>query len=628
MANKMATMRGCCDCGSILPPCYVCPCLNDASPPFIMVVPTEHLELLNATDEQKAFYGNAGLMTGVFNGWTGSMTSLCQGCFAEACNGSFSRPHMTTLANAAFCFLESYGYWFVHIDTVANTVDVFLALYGQSYDPDCYNVEAPLVMNAYIRWHYTLADNTCSALQSPTHVSTHLLAFTGSILGRSATECGVSSEEEAASVGDVFAVGAGFSDPDTDLHWAIADLTPPELIFNLDNCLEPDCCAEEGGPPTSAFSVRLVGEGQCSLVITDESTPGTCGEIVRWVYEIEYFPIDDEDRLCGLFKRTIEGVSAGEEFYVPGAPGCAGQLNIVVTQTVWDEAGCRDSSEQGPIPCCDCLGNDGEMCGELSGSLTVTLIDAETCTYLLEATAGGEGICGGTTVIEILFSNADCDPPDPPCSCEEIAAGNCGGVGCSAFLGDGDSMEITISEPTTILWRPVEGDCGCHGEWTEEALPCAPCECCDGKFSGATLTVSVSAPNDCPDRAEFVSCDCAAVNGDYDCPATASCAGEHTKVDHQPCITDNGVDPPSTTYNSSTASWSIYCDEDGYWLTLGFSTGTANNVGSAFDDVFLGEEKPVCKNISATATITQASYGSGCYCNWGNTTTILADFYA
>lgn len=689
MPNKMATMRGCCDCGSIITPtpCSECGCFA-AVETLTIETGVEYIEwvaVCSDEGETNPPAGDPGVLAGSIEltpllpsaNWCGTCleASPCGASGSSSGSGGGSSVGGAPWTASGHCVFDGFAYdmiqqagWFARYDLVGGTVDIWFAFWTYI----CGGVSNNTGVWSYIRWRYEFSTTDCDGLINPTHVETKYWSGygsatavereegdategpilcgevncrgTGAVIVPSIDACEIGGGEETAAVGQYMGTPCVFffDDDDSELtlsrdpipgeadHWVIKDLTPPKI--EIRTCIIYPCCATEGGPPAVSFTYD---QDSCRVTATSTSTAGTCGEIVRrrWLLQTWHENPAVTGQPCpdSTEPNEAEGEDLGsnETVFLSAANGCGGKyFRILLTE--WDSTGCRGDAASEILTCCNCEDN-GELCASHAGTLGVELLDAETCTYRLtadcETPPEEELVCGSDIFIEYILGNADCDP-NLDCTCAEIDAGDCSGEGCSGGLGCGEHIDLIIDTATTLYWRVRETECGCWGPWTEELLPCAICDCCDGKYSGAILTVSVSAPNDCPDRAEFVTCDCAAVNGDYDCPATAACAGEHTKTDIQSCVQDNGVDPPTTTYNSATASWSIYCDETGYWLTLGFSTGTSNNSGSAFDDIFLGEEKPVCKNISALATIMQDSYDSGCYCNWGNTTTILADFYA
>lgn len=90
-----------------------------------------------------------------------------------------------------------------------------------------------------------------------------------------------------------------------------------------DCCCEENCCSEEGGPPTADFSYTQTGTSPCVISLHNESTAGTCGEIVSW----EWFLNDDEEPFSTDENPTGVEVTSGDD------------ITLVAT----DSEGCTDS---------------------------------------------------------------------------------------------------------------------------------------------------------------------------------------------------------------------------------------------------------------------------------------------
>lgn len=101
-----------------------------------------------------------------------------------------------------------------------------------------------------------------------------------------------------------------------------------------------DCCEEPGGPPTADFSYTQVDDDPCLINLHDESTAGSCGEIVAWAWFLnagaEPFSTDQNP--------TNVEVTTGDD------------ITLVVT----DAAGCEDDAtmeivcETPDNNCCEC----------------------------------------------------------------------------------------------------------------------------------------------------------------------------------------------------------------------------------------------------------------------------------
>lgn len=101
-----------------------------------------------------------------------------------------------------------------------------------------------------------------------------------------------------------------------------------------------DCCEEPGGPPTADFSYTQVDDSPCKINLHDESTAGSCGDIVSW----EWFLNAETTPFSTAQNPTNVTVSGGDD------------ITLVVT----DAYGCEDSvvmeilCETPSVPCCEC----------------------------------------------------------------------------------------------------------------------------------------------------------------------------------------------------------------------------------------------------------------------------------
>lgn len=284
----------------------------------------------------------------------------------------------------------------------------------------------------------------------------------------------------------------------------------------IDRC--PAICA-----PALDFEITEIGN--CEYAITNLTVPGAC-PIKLYVWSDGYS--SELPERPNLVTNT----------------GC-GESNPDYRLTLWgiDDADCvHEHSEEIPA-CCKCEDAEGNPCSTPAGDLTATLQnpDEYPCQYLLEASApDGEFACSTTAVIELRLSNSSCDA-ELDCDCVEIAAGDCGGAGCSSVLGDGDTFLLTIYESTTIFWRARETNC-CVGEWDELELPCTQCECCDGGLTGVMMTIGGFTQGDVEGCA-----DCGTkINGTYFLPFVNSCRAELNLEDAYSCECE---EPCSYTLN-------------------------------------------------------------------------------
>jgi hypothetical protein len=332
----------------------------------------------------------------------------------------------------------------------------------------------------------------------------------------------------------------------------------------------PTICA-----PSLDFEITEIGH--CVYSVTNLTVPGGC-PIKLYVWSDGY------------------SSELPERPNITTNTGC-GESDPDYRLTLWviDEADClHERSEQFP-PCCRCEDSEGNPCSTPSGLLTATLI--EDCVYLLQASAPpGEFACSTTSVIEWRLANSSCNS-GTPCDCTEIEAGNCGGVGCSSVMGDGDSFLLTITEGTILEWRARETNC-CVGEWNEIPLPCFNCECCDKTVLKMYVTVAGWT------EAEFGECDgCPLANGTYELTTTDGCFWTVTAEDVVfPCNCNPTL--PQNCSRDVQIFATISCDGSNLYIN-----------GSVTSDAVVGFEKIVpvvgdgpwdCSLLEGGMTITSA----------------------
>lgn len=549
MANSMATMQGCGeDC--VAEPCYACPCLvGDTTIRLVARVP--YLELENPPEENPDFWGNPELLAGIFN-LNGSLNGLCAGCWMDDCvSESGNRPKFVyqICPGGVGDFRLGYPMWAVTMNTVTGKVDVYLTWNAQT---DCDN--SLFVDNVtYIRWPFEFPSNTCDDVKNlvwtgEVYVNNTMAA--GGLLEGCCTCPSVVDEFSAAEDDLLRYLHPLGSDPDVDAWWKLINIfTPPELYLDVAACVEPDCCATEGGAPTASISVEQ-GVG-CNYTITDTSTAGTCGPIVRRLLEVLYFEIDDEVRDCPI-KKKVHEFGEEDEYHVGGdIVGCTpGGVQIVFRMTVWDEAGCSDTFESEPVECCNCV--DGEtLCASPSGTLNITLIDEETCTYELCASIPEQSAyCGspGTSFIEYQLSSSTCDFDE--CECDDVGTDDCTGVNCSGGLVDGGCTEISLEGPITIRWRVWDRNCGCYGDWNYEELPCNNCDCCEEPVRVFITLAGWTAQ-------AGITCPCDNINGTWELTKSSSGTSSPCEWELQ---TEDWECPPSGILNLF-ASFVLSCFE-------------------------------------------------------------------
>lgn len=484
MPNKMATMQGCCDCASVVPPCYICPCLVGEYPIEILVK-AKHVALLDPEggavteeffDEGMEFM--SGLITLEPVG-SGSLALYCTGQWEQKCIGPFTAPMAIDYCDGGVAGLiarYAVPWWTLTMDVPTNRVYLSLDWWGTP----CGVVDPPSTY-ASLRWVYEWPSDACSDVKN--------LAFTGTVqikpLG--------ASTWSTASDGDLIGYQNGLIGSGTDPRYVAANLSDaPEIFLNRDGCDEGDCCAEEGGGPTASMDVEFTG---CQIHATDTSTAGTCGPIVRRLWEIAVYdddPTGDEEALaCPTYRRHVYGEGdENEEIFKTGALGC-GQKWFRIILHVWDSEDCHDSVDSALQSCCVCVDQDGNACSSPAGGLSVTLIEGSTCTYELCATVpAGEPLCySGTGFIEWQLSKGGCTFRDD-CDCNAVGSEDCVPASCGGGLGDGDCTQLVIPGNATIRWRAWDRACGCFGPWNEIEIGCQTCVCCVDPLKDIYVTLS------------------------------------------------------------------------------------------------------------------------------------------
>lgn len=153
---------------------------------------------------------------------------------------------------------------------------------------------------------------------------------------------------------------------------------------------------------------------------------------------------------------------------------------------------------------------------------------------------------------------------------------------------------------TTVLRNPH--DC---------CSPEVECECCNGDLGGAIMTVSgiKDGDRDCP---------CTDANTTYVVPRPGDLCQGHLIFPKQ-------IECPNNWSIDIELAWRFSCNEEGYWLTIGF--GSMPEIGpprSAL--IFLGTTKPTCTSPGGSVTFSgdpQVRNG----CDAQNSVTIDYSFY-
>lgn len=447
MPNKMATMRGCCTCGSPLP-CSSCECTT-GSEAITLAVSAVPLKFVGIDECDETGYADvlAGLKEMVpWSGCsTGAAPDYCSGgCYAAACqNGNAPKvigfhyvaagllpndgvfvpdPNdIDALEDCAFFTHVWQARWFMSVDRAAKKLSVFLALhwigaYGCPAACRSFTV-------GYIRWEYDF--DSCSSIAHPAHVrtmiwhawqgesestdegdavsycpctagSTGFLSYLTGVGGEAYSGvCSIQETEVPANVGDWFGSPCGVftspsslldfpSAPSEGVYLKVHSLTPPAV--SIAGCQDA-CCGTKGGPPTAVIELGEVNA--CFVTATDASTPGTCGPIVKRLWILESWdsePTTSADLACADKQTVVSSDDVGlegSEGIFKPVTGC-GKKWWRLTLIVWDSQDCFDKASTDVQTCCNCE-DEGEPCpGVPGGSLSVEEIDL--CQYELCAT--------------------------------------------------------------------------------------------------------------------------------------------------------------------------------------------------------------------------------------------------
>lgn len=373
----------------------------------------------------------------------------------------------------------------------------------------------------------------------------------------------------------------------------------------------PECCQDLTGRPTAAFDATALGA--CLFEFSSTSTLGTCGtEIVdcEWTFEVTGSPEGD---FTFVRSGCLVSISFGDCTNYAGGrfdcldverPNC-GDLTIMATLTVTDDAGCTDSVTQ-EVTCSneDCL---------VTGTLNIETIGP--CEYRLCAVVDWELTTCENPFLEIEIPRTGCPAPlegDYDCTCEQLADNGELYCRCGVLsLADGECFNYFPPATVEIRYRWWTGPCGCPGPWsTPIELTCTYCECCDGEISGAIITINGIVACDPPPEN---GCDCDAFNGEYDVPRTEDCSGNYSFTIICP-----------ETETTFFLTWTMYCDEIGYWVSVSQSIG---GIPGSSEDFFIGPDMPVCTDI---VNVCGPSFSSGPFCTTcdNRTIQICITFYA
>jgi hypothetical protein len=96
-------------------------------------------------------------------------------------------------------------------------------------------------------------------------------------------------------------------------------------------CNQPCDCEAEGASPIAAFTRTFVQVGSMlTLSLTDESTPGTCGDIVSWLYKRDGTTVSTDQNPTGI---SLPGAGPWTfELTVTDDAGCTDSVSMVVTK--------------------------------------------------------------------------------------------------------------------------------------------------------------------------------------------------------------------------------------------------------------------------------------------------------
>lgn len=156
-------------------------------------------------------------------------------------------------------------------------------------------------------------------------------------------------------------------------------------------CCDEECDCETGGP-TVDFSYEQTDDDPCTIDLFDESTDGTCGEIVSWSWRLNDVEFSTSQNPTGV------EVEDGDEItlVVVDSSGCTDEAVMVIAcETLYDCEVCADEPLPGtveltadwlaePLPasgCDDCTWINGPHTLDWSGGCTwtkeITPVDCE-----------------------------------------------------------------------------------------------------------------------------------------------------------------------------------------------------------------------------------------------------------
>lgn len=664
-----------CTCVDKLNPCAACSCFNEEET-ITLESSGAPIRWVSACDNPRQ--GDPGLLAGSIELrplYPRDVANWCGGCLeASPCGGGNSSggpPDSSStvpFSVAGHCVFDGVVWnmqqqagWLVTHNAPARTVDVFFAFWTFV----CGGVANRARVWSYIRYHYEYDEDDCDDIINPTFISSHFWSAysspisggpgtvfcspntcegTGEVTASAIQACAIAETESSVSDDAFMGTPCFFfydDDPDEALsripipaeadRWGVASASPPRI--EIRSCNIYPCCDTEGGPPTASMTYEVDG---CYIRATDTSTPGTCGPIVRrrWTLQSWNSNPGPSGNSCPDNQRVDEEegetLDDNEMTYLRAALGCGGKYFRLVL-TVWDAAGCRDDVASEIATCCNCDDTAGEPCADPPGSLNVTLIDPETCTYQLAASAPSEGyvpVCGtGTLIIEYIVANSStgCEAALQRCLCEDFAAGECEDfLTCIGSLGDGGTTTRVLIGHTTIFWRVREATCGCTGPWNEIEINCSPCECCDGEegaIESATITIGGIVDGD-----GVVCSDCNSLNDAYIVPSTEDCAGEDEFATDATCN-------PGQEVSSILIRWEILCDDPDS-VTLVVTVSLGGGVPSAtFQETVLrpGPDEPIdCTALGSALVLTGCTCGGSAAfrCDASGMTASLAFYVA
>lgn len=238
-------------------------------------------------------------------------------------------------------------------------------------------------------------------------------------------------------------------------------------------CEEPCDCEAEGAAPTAALSYEQTDDDPCTLDLFDESTAGTCGDIVAWRW----------------LKNGVEVSTAQNPTGITYADGDDFTLEVT------DSEGCTDSAvmevECADV-CCGCVLPEHPVL-TLSGCVNITPVGAQCmCLGFLPLINRPADSGFGTCIREFRQTNAD---------------GNAQGVDCSPWGGSSTweydyiaTLSITCEGGVrTIrleLWHELllfgseevfeltePDDTPCDGGWDLPQINAEACEDCVAHIS-------------------------------------------------------------------------------------------------------------------------------------------------